>query len=90
MTKHSAFARALRAGAAAVALAVFAAAPAMAQKVVNVWHTEPNPRTKAVIDGIIADFEKENPGVKVVQEALAWGDLDKKMQDVWTEMIQAQ
>ena len=80
MTKHSAFARALRAGAAAIALAVFAAAPAMAQKVVNVWHTEPNPRTKAVIDGIIADFEKENPGVKVVQEALAWGDLDKKMQ----------
>ena len=70
-----------RAGlAAGTAIALLGMTPAMAQKVVNVWHTEPNNRTKAVIDGIIADFEKANPGVKVVQEALAWGDLDKKMQ----------
>ncbi len=60
--------------------AALAAPPALAQKVVNIWHTEPNARTKASIDQIIADFEKLNPGIKVVHEALAWGDLDKKMQ----------
>ena len=54
--------------------------PASAQKVVNFWHTEPNPKSKAAIDEIIKDFEKANPGIKVVQEAIAWGDLDKKMQ----------
>ena len=54
--------------------------PASAQKVVNFWHTEPNPKSKAAIDEIIKDFEKANPGIKVTQEAIAWGDLDKKMQ----------
>jgi ABC-type glycerol-3-phosphate transport system substrate-binding protein len=54
--------------------------PASAQKVVNFWHTEPNPKSKAAIDEIIKDFEKANPGIKVMQEAIAWGDLDKKMQ----------
>jgi ABC-type glycerol-3-phosphate transport system substrate-binding protein len=66
--------------AAGLALVAGMPLPAAAQKVVNVWHTEPNPRTKAAIDEIIKDFEKANPGIKVVQEAVAWGDLDKKMQ----------
>lgn len=71
----------LRLAGAALALALAAiVTPAAAQKVVNIWHTEPNPKTKAVMDEIIADFEKANPGIKVVQEAIAWGDLDKKMQ----------
>jgi ABC-type glycerol-3-phosphate transport system substrate-binding protein len=61
-------------------LAVIMPMPAAAQKVVNIWHTEPNPTTKAVMDEIIKDFEKANPGIKVVQEAIGWGDLDKKMQ----------
>lgn len=64
----------------AMGLSLAMAPAAFAQKVVNVWHTEPNPKTKAAIDEIIKDFEKENPGVKVVQEAVGWGDLDKKMQ----------
>lgn len=68
------------AGAALVLALAAIVTPAAAQKVVNIWHTEPNPKTKAVMDEIIADFEKANPGIKVVQEALAWGDLDKKMQ----------
>jgi multiple sugar transport system substrate-binding protein len=55
-------------------------APASAQKVVNFWHTEPNPKSKAAIDEIIKDFEQANPGVKIMQEAIGWGDLDKKMQ----------
>jgi multiple sugar transport system substrate-binding protein len=53
---------------------------ASAQKVVNIWHTEPNPATIAAMNEIIAKFEKENPGIKVVQEAVGWADLDKKMQ----------
>jgi multiple sugar transport system substrate-binding protein len=61
-------------------LAVIIPMPAAAQKVVNIWHTEPNPKTKAVMDDIIRDFEKANPGIKMVQEAIGWGDLDKKMQ----------
>jgi multiple sugar transport system substrate-binding protein len=53
---------------------------ASAQKVVNIWHTEPNPTTIAAMDEIIAKFEKENPGIKVIQEAVGWADLDKKLQ----------
>ncbi len=49
-------------------------------KTISVWHTEPNPRSVAVIKEIIEAFEKANPGVKVEQEAIAWGDLDAKMQ----------
>ncbi|GIT47702.1 MAG: hypothetical protein Ct9H300mP13_4980 [Gammaproteobacteria bacterium] len=29
---------------------------------------------------IIADYEKLNPGIKVNQEPIPWGDLDQKMQ----------
>jgi multiple sugar transport system substrate-binding protein len=67
-------------GALALAVAAAMATPAFAQKLVTIWHTEPNAKTKAVMDEIIADFEKLNPGIKVTQEALGWGDLDSKMQ----------
>lgn len=59
---------------------VLAAAPAYAEAVVNIWHTEPNAKTKAAMDEIIKDFEAQNPGVRIVQEAVGWGDLEKKMQ----------
>jgi ABC-type glycerol-3-phosphate transport system substrate-binding protein len=49
-------------------------------KTLSVWHTEPNARSVAVIKEIIEAFEKANPGTKVEQEAIAWGDLDAKMQ----------
>lgn len=80
MTKHSRNPLKAVVGALALAVAAALATPALAQKVVTIWHTEPNPKTKAVIDEIIADFEKLNPGLKVTQEALGWGDLDRKMQ----------
>ncbi len=56
------------------------ATTATAQKVVTIWHTEPNPRTVAVMKELIAEFEKENPGVKINQEPIPWGDLDTKLQ----------
>lgn len=75
----------LRSGAMAVAAGALAismslAQPAAAQKVVTMWHTEPNAATVAVMTDIIAEFEQQNPGVKVEQEAIGWGDLDAKMQ----------
>ncbi|SVD81683.1 uncharacterized protein METZ01_LOCUS434537, partial [marine metagenome] len=51
-----------------------------ADSVVTLWHTEPNPKTVGVMKEIIADYEKLNPGVKVNQEPIPWGDLDQKMQ----------
>lgn len=70
----------LKTAVSALTLVAAFATPVFAQKVVSVWHTEPNPKTKAVMEEIIADFQKANPGIKVEQEALGWGDLDKKMQ----------
>src|SRR5690606_36954664 len=66
--------------AAAVGFAIAGTSAYGADKIVNIWHTEPNPATKAAVDEIIKDFEKANPGIKIVQEAIGWGDLDKKMQ----------
>lgn len=70
----------LLSAAAAVGFAVAGTSAQAADKVVNIWHTEPNAATKAAVDEIIKDFEKANPGIKIVQEAIGWGDLDKKMQ----------
>ena len=49
-------------------------------KVVSLWHTEPNPRTVAVMYEIIAKYEAMNPGIKIKQEPIAWGSLDTKLQ----------
>ena len=65
----------------ALATALAGAAPALAQeRVIQVWHTEPNEATVAVMDEIIADFQAKHPGVRIEHEAIGWGDLDLKMQ----------
>lgn len=69
---------ALLAGA-SLALLLPAAAQAQ-QRVIQVWHTEPNPNTVAVMDEIIADFIALHPDVHIEHEAVGWGDLDLKMQ----------
>ena len=51
-----------------------------AEKVVTIWHTEPNPRTVAVMDEIVAKYEAMNPGIKIRHEPIPWGDLDTKLQ----------
>jgi multiple sugar transport system substrate-binding protein len=57
-----------------------APAPASAaDKVVRVWHTETNPRSKEAIANIIERFESGHPGIKIEAEALAWGDLEGKI-----------
>jgi multiple sugar transport system substrate-binding protein len=70
--------RALVAGASLAALG--AAAASAQEKVIQVWHTEPNPATVAVVDEIIADFQATHPDVRIEHEAVGWGDLDLKMQ----------
>ena len=50
-----------------------------AKKVIHVWHTETNPKSRAAIANIISRFEKLHPDIKVEAEALAWGDLEGKI-----------
>lgn len=66
------------AGAALLAAASLDVAVA-ADKVVRVWHTEANPRSKQAIANIVARFEAAHPGIKIEAEALAWGDLEGKI-----------
>ena len=48
-------------------------------KVIHVWHTETNPKSRAAIANIVSRFEKLHPDIKVEAEALAWGDLEGKI-----------
>jgi multiple sugar transport system substrate-binding protein len=56
-----------------------AGALAQDKKVVRLWHTETEPQTIAALNQIVADFERQRPDVSVRLEALAWGDLEKKL-----------
>lgn len=53
---------------------------ASAQEVVRVWHTETSPESQSAMAEIVSRFEAANPGIKVEVEALAWGDLEGKIQ----------
>ena len=50
-----------------------------AKKVVHVWQTETNPKSKKAIANIVSRFEALHPDIKVEVEALAWGDLGGKI-----------
>jgi multiple sugar transport system substrate-binding protein len=50
-----------------------------AQKVIHVWHTETNPKSREAVANIVARFEALHPDIKVEAEALAWGDLEGKI-----------
>jgi ABC-type glycerol-3-phosphate transport system substrate-binding protein len=62
-----------------LAALLMASTPALAQKVVRVWHTETNPASRQAIANIVSRFEAKNPGTKIEAEALAWGDLEGKI-----------
>lgn len=55
--------------------------PAGAQKkaTVTAWDTEPNPKTRAVMKEIVADFQKLHKDVEVRSEGMGWGDMDRKL-----------
>jgi len=48
-------------------------------KVVHLWQTETEPQTMAVLNQIVAEYEKTHPDVSIKIEGLAWGDLEKKL-----------
>jgi multiple sugar transport system substrate-binding protein len=50
-----------------------------AEKVIHVWHTETNPKSREAVANIVARFEALHPDIKVEAEALAWGDLEGKI-----------
>ncbi len=60
-------------------LALAGVAGAQEKKVVRIWHTETESQTVAMLNQIIADFEKTRPDIQVKAEALAWGDLETKL-----------
>jgi multiple sugar transport system substrate-binding protein len=73
--------RGLAALAVTLAASLAAAAPVAAQdKVVRVWHTETNPASVQAIAEIVARFEKTHRGIKIEAAALAWDDLEGKIQ----------
>lgn len=47
---------------------------------INIWHTESTPATVQAMQEIIDAYEADNPGVEIIQETVAWGDLQVKMQ----------
>ena len=63
-----------------VGFVLMTASTAWALQPVQIWHTEPNPKTKAVIAEIIRDYEKLNPGIKIEQQPIGWGSLGDKLQ----------
>ena len=58
---------------------VFGSSAFAAKKVVHVWHTETNPKSREAIANIVSRFEKLHPDIKIEAEALAWGDLEGKI-----------
>lgn len=80
-TRREFLATAATAAVAGAAIGTAVSRPAMAQeKVVTLWHTEPNPRSVAVLDELTAQYSKMNPGITINHEPIPWGDLDTKLQ----------
>ena len=63
-----------------LAVTIGSGSPVAAEKVVRIWHTEPNHMTLAAMREIIADYEKLNPGIRIEQEAIGWSSLLQKLQ----------
>jgi len=55
-----------------LAVTIGASNPSAAEKVVHIWHTEPNHMTLTAMREIISDYEQLNPDIRIEQEA---GDI---------------
>ena len=62
-----------------LSLWVFGGMAFAAKKVIHVWHTETNPKSRKAMANIVKRFEALHPDIKVEAEALAWGDLEGKI-----------
>ncbi|ETW93783.1 MAG: hypothetical protein ETSY1_37715 [Candidatus Entotheonella factor] len=45
----------------------------------NVWHTEPNPKSQKAFDQIASDFNKEYPNITVKQQGMGWGEHEGQL-----------
>jgi hypothetical protein len=50
------------------------------QTVVRFWHFWSEPRQRAVVDSLIAEFERRHPGLQVETTVLSWADGKSKLQ----------
>ncbi|WP_375459704.1 ABC transporter substrate-binding protein [uncultured Enterovirga sp.] len=67
-------------GATALAIAMVPMAVAMAQTAtVRIMTTETNPNTKQVLESVVADYEKANPGTKIEVQYVGFQDLTQKL-----------
>jgi len=60
-------------------LMAFAAAFAAPVQDITFWTMSLSPRFDPYINGVIADFEKTNPGIKVTWVDVPWGDTETKV-----------
>jgi len=66
-------------GLACLCVLVLSSVALAAKKVIHVWHTETNPKSRDAVANIVSRFEALHPNIKVEAEALAWGDLEGKI-----------
>jgi ABC-type glycerol-3-phosphate transport system substrate-binding protein len=45
----------------------------------NVWHTEPNPKSQEALAHIAADFTKLHPHITVKQQGMGWGEHEGQL-----------
>ena len=55
------------------------AAPPAHVSVVRVWHTELDKDARRVLQEVMNDFSKANPGIKMEEEGVPWGQLNQKL-----------
>ena len=67
------------AGAAVAGLARPRKAHSQGPRTLTIWHTEPAETAKRAVQKVADKFTQMHPGVTVVQEGIAWGDLGPKL-----------
>lgn len=45
----------------------------------NIWHTEPNPKSQEAFAEIIADFQKIYPNITIKQQGMGWGEHENQI-----------
>jgi len=45
----------------------------------NIWHTEPNPKSQQAFAEIAADFQKLYPNITVKQQGMGWGEHETQL-----------
>ena len=77
--------RRLAAGAAGAALALGlsacrgAAPPAVSERTIQFWTLDLAPKFNSYLQGVIAAWEQQNPGYRVVWTDIPWGSVERKL-----------